>query len=130
MSVNRRARYQLQPHTNASGFSAISLDEKEIAISNLSTGVDLYSLESMSKTRSFVDTILPDTNYPIAVEFLANGSLVSSGSHTGRVCLWDKHSCAIFQVLDHGREFIYRNQHRYLNSGITQYLLSLFDALR
>ena len=84
----------------------------------------------MTKTRSFIDTIIPDTNYPIAVEFLANGSLVSSGSHTGRVCVWDKHSGAIFQVLDHGREFIYRIQQRYLNSGTAQCLLSLCGALQ
>ncbi|KAF8724437.1 hypothetical protein AX14_008812 [Amanita brunnescens Koide BX004] len=84
------------------GFSAISPDETEIAISNLSTGVDVYSLKSMMKIRSFSDTILPDTNYPIGVEFLANGSFVSSGSHTGRPCVWEKHSCAVFQVLDHG----------------------------
>ncbi|KAF8347502.1 WD40-repeat-containing domain protein [Amanita rubescens] len=117
-------------HINASGFSAISPDEKEIAISNLSTGVDVYSLKSMTKTRSFIDTILPDTNYPIGVEFLANGSLVSSGSHTGRPCVWDKHSCGIFQVLEHGRELICGIQQEYLNSRISQCLRSLFDALQ
>lgn len=87
--------------------SAISLDEKEIAVSDFRTGVNLYSLESLLRTRSFVDD-MPNMlyYYPLSVKFLADGRFVTMGSHTGQVRIWNRHSGRIVQTLEHNREYL------------------------
>lgn len=41
------------------------------------------------------------SNYPLSVEFLADGKFVTAGSHNGRVRIWDRESGGIFQTLEH-----------------------------
>ncbi len=72
-----------------------------IAISNLSTGIDIYSLKSLKKTHTLADDITAESNYPLSVEFLAEGRFVTAGSHSGRVRIWDRESGGIFQTLEH-----------------------------
>jgi WD40 repeat protein len=88
------------------GFSSLSPNEKNIAISNLSTGVDIYSLESLRKTRGLADDMTAESNYPLSVEFLADGRFVTAGSHSGRVRIWDRESGGIFQTLEHDSKLI------------------------
>lgn len=82
------------------------MDEKEIAVSDFRTGVNIYSLESLVKTRSFSDDIPNCTYYyPLSVKFLADGEFVMLGSNTGRVRVWDKHTGAIVQTLEHDGKY-------------------------
>ncbi len=86
------------------GFSAISPDDREIVISNLSSGVEVYSLESLTKIRSFTDNmnhVNNDINQALSVAFLGSGAFVVGGSFTGRIRILDKASGAILQALHH-----------------------------
>lgn len=84
------------------GFSTISPDEREIAISNLSTSIEVYSLESLTKIRSFTDNVnYPnnDINQALSVEFMRNGTFVVGGSFTGHIRILDKASGVTVQTL-------------------------------
>ncbi|KAF8347504.1 hypothetical protein F5887DRAFT_1072489 [Amanita rubescens] len=88
-------------------FSAISPDEKEIAVSNYRMGVDIYSTESLVKTRSYADDIPIMLYYDLlSVNFLANGRFVTMGSHNGQVRIWDKHTGKIVQTLEHDQYLV------------------------
>ena len=84
-----------------SGSSAVSADEAYIAISNLSTGIDVYSLTSLELVHSFPAFVDPNNNVPVAVQFLQSGKLLTCGSHNGGVCIWEKESGKVFQTLQH-----------------------------
>jgi hypothetical protein len=82
------------------------LEEKEIAVSDFCTGVNIYSLESLVKTRSFSDDIANSTYYyPMSVKFLAEGRFVMLGSNIGRVRIWDRQTGAIVQTLEHDGKY-------------------------
>lgn len=87
--------------TRDSGSSAISEDEAYIAISNLCTGIDLYSLTTLDLVHSFPAFIDPDMNVPLALQFLQNGKLLTCGSHNGAVCIWERENGRVFQTLKH-----------------------------
>ncbi|KAM6491031.1 WD40-repeat-containing domain protein [Amanita muscaria] len=88
------------------GFSSVSPDERYIVISNLSTGADSYSLETLQKTQSYTCHIDPLLNVPVSVNFLHGGKLVTSGTHTGGVPIWDRETGSIFQTLQHDTKLV------------------------
>lgn len=63
--------------------------------------MSLYSLDSFDLQKSYRSNIDPRNNYPLSVSFLKGGKYVTSGSHTGDVCIWHTESARVFQVLEH-----------------------------
>jgi hypothetical protein len=72
-----------------SGFSDISSDNRYLAISNMATGVDIYSLDSLTLSRHFPMHMVPENNKVMMVKFLRNDGYVSCGAHEGGVWVWN-----------------------------------------
>ncbi|KAM6492805.1 hypothetical protein JOM56_010939 [Amanita muscaria] len=83
------------------GFSSVSSDERYVIVSNLSTGADLYSLETLQKSQSYTCQVDPRSNVPVSVHFLHDGKQVACGTHTGGIPIWDRKTGSIVQTLQH-----------------------------
>ncbi|KAM6491151.1 WD40-repeat-containing domain protein, partial [Amanita muscaria] len=86
------------------GFSSVSSDERYVIVSNLSTGADLYSLETLQKSQSYTCQVDPRSNVPVSVHFLHDGKQVACGTHTGGIPIWDRKTGSIVQTLQHDGE--------------------------
>ncbi|KAJ3552959.1 hypothetical protein NM688_g3877 [Phlebia brevispora] len=82
------------------GRSAISPDEKLIAICNLAGGFDLYDLHSHEKTKTYLVPTPKDGNVPLPVSFIHEGEDLLFGSSCGAVQITDVVS-PIVQKLPH-----------------------------
>lgn len=79
----------------------LSPDGLSLLVSNLSNGMNLYSLKTLEVSKSYQYTVNPRTNFPLSVAYLRGGKLVTCGTHTGTVQIWDKETGEIHQTLDH-----------------------------
>lgn len=90
-----------------SGSSVLSRDGRSLLVSNLSNGLNLYSLDNLETPRSFNYTVNPRTNFPLSVAYLRGDKFVTCGTHTGTVRIWNKKTGEIFQTLDHSSERVF-----------------------
>ncbi|EAU85006.1 hypothetical protein CC1G_04102 [Coprinopsis cinerea okayama7 len=93
--------WQLPPSrlTGLIGFSDISSDNRYLALSNMATGVDLYSLDSLTLSRHFPMHMVPEKNKVMMVKFLRNDGYLSCGAHEGGVWIWNAASGQPAQIL-------------------------------
>jgi hypothetical protein len=102
---------------SGSRFSSLSPDENFILISNLSTGVDLYSLKDLNIAGSYNCVMKDESNVPISVGFLGGGQLIICGSHNGVVPIWHRNEGKLLQTLEYDGL-----SSRVYNSASTQYI--------
>ncbi|KAH7918964.1 WD40 repeat-like protein [Leucogyrophana mollusca] len=88
------------------GHAALSPDEKDVLISNLCEGMDLYAIGCSKPTKLFKCTPNADNNVPVQVSFLHGGQAAICGSAVGSVNIWSIESGECFQSLDHGGEYL------------------------
>ena len=83
--------------------TSLSPDHQLLAISNMSTGFDIYDLDSDEPVMSMTHAIRKQIGPPVL--FVHGGQALLGGSSTGRVDLWD---------VDSGRRL-----HSLVHSGIS-----------
>lgn len=79
----------------------LSPDGRSILVSNLSSGMNTYSLDTLRVTGTYQYTINARTNFPLSVAYLRQGRFVTCGTHTGVIDIWDTKSGEVFQSLNH-----------------------------
>lgn len=89
------------------GCSAVSPDQKVLAVTNLYDGIDWYSLDS----NHFMDTSFQHTtphaiseNVILPVVFIHNGSAVLSGTSTGCARITSVNDYSLVKSFQHDRE--------------------------
>lgn len=87
--------------THFSGSSALSPDSRTLLTYNLRDGMDLYQVGHDIAQRSYRYPPQIDSNYPMPVCFLNDGRIVTCGSATGNIRLWDTSTGVTRQTLEH-----------------------------
>ncbi|KAG2744846.1 WD40 repeat-like protein, partial [Suillus brevipes Sb2] len=83
------------------GHAALSPDESSVLLSNLSDGLDLYTVGRNHPRQSYKFPYSGKANVPVQVAFIESGQAVLSGSPDGNVHVWDVASAESRQVLEH-----------------------------
>ncbi|KAG1842000.1 WD40-repeat-containing domain protein, partial [Suillus tomentosus] len=83
------------------GHAALSPDESSVLLSNLSDGLDLYTVGQNHPQQSYKFSHSGKANVPVQVAFIEHGQAVLSGSPDGNVHVWDLASAESRQVLEH-----------------------------
>ena len=85
-----------------SGDAALSPDQKWLAISNLSTGFDIYRLQSLAPAQKLsFERHVKTKKACLPVTFLHRNSAVLGGSSFGTPVVWDLESEKQIHILDH-----------------------------
>lgn len=79
----------------------LSPSGQSLLVSNLSNGMNLYSLSTRNLQNTYQYNVNPRTNFPLSLAFLKRGRYVTCGTHTGTVEIWNTETGEIFQSLDH-----------------------------
>lgn len=87
--------------TSSSGYSAISPDEKHLAISNLFDGLDWYSITEHKLSHSVPCPINLQNNIPIPVRFGDDGGIIIVGGSSGNARILDSMTAETIQSLSH-----------------------------
>ena len=87
--------------TPFSGYSAISPDEKHLAISNLFDGLDWYSITEHKLSHSVPCPINLQNNIPLPVHFGDDGGIIIVGGSSGNARILDTTTAETIQTLSH-----------------------------
>ncbi|KAF9778446.1 WD40-repeat-containing domain protein [Thelephora terrestris] len=98
--------WRIRPRTCNIGYSAISPDEKHLAVSNLFDGLDWYSITEHKLSHSVPCPINLQNNVPIPVRFGADGGIIIVGGSSGNARILDSMTAETMQTLSHDGDFI------------------------
>ncbi|TFK18418.1 YVTN repeat-like/Quino protein amine dehydrogenase [Coprinopsis marcescibilis] len=97
--------WQIEPRHDHSGHSAFSPSGKWIAVFNLSSGIDIYSVQDQRRIKTLPINLDQNNNVPMQIAFVKGGKEILSGAHYGALRIWDVESGNPVQRLGHKGRF-------------------------